>query len=116
MQPGLELAGGIRQTEGLQPGRVALRVLAQQHEVAGVGHQHQPVALPVPADLGAFGGEPGVVVSRLDLHHAAVGQLSLPGAALLHLPSGKETDVGVSRALLSQFNDAEYLGAQGGSY
>ena len=35
------------QSEGLELRRLARGVLAHQHEVAGVGHQHQPVALLV---------------------------------------------------------------------
>ena len=73
LQLGLEVGGGVGQPESLQLGRIALRVLAQQHEIVGVGHQDEPVALPVAAHLSAVGGKPGVIAGRLDLHHAALG-------------------------------------------
>ena len=69
----VEVSSGFCQAEGLQLGGISVGVLAQQHEVAGVGHQHQPVQPSVLADLGAVGGEPGVIGSGLDLHHAALG-------------------------------------------
>ena len=55
---------------------LAVGVLAQQHEVAGVRHQHQSVQPPVFADLGAFSCEPCIIGNRFDLHHAALGELA----------------------------------------
>ena len=113
LKPGLEVLRGAGQPEGLQPGGAARRVLAEQHEVAGVGHQHEAVAPPVAADLIALRRQPGVVVSRLDLDHAAFGELSLARLPLLHLPGGVESEVGVARALLGKLADAEDLGPEG---
>ena len=87
-------------------------VLAQQHEVSGVGHQHQPVAFPIAADLVAFGGEPSVVVGQFHLHHTALRRLSLFGMSLLHLLGGIQADVGVPRALLRHLAHAEHLGPE----
>ena len=112
LQLGLEVGGGVCQPEGLQLDGLPLRVLPQQHKVAGVGDQHETVALPVAADLRAVGGEPGVVAGGLDLHHAGLGCLSLLGLALRHLPGGVESKVGMSRALLGQLADAIHLGPQ----
>ena len=113
LQLGLEVRQGTGQPEGFQRGRTALGVLAQQHEVTGVGDQHQVVVLPVPADLGAFGGEPGVVTGGLDLHHSALRRLALLGLPPLHLAGGVEAEVRVAGALLGQLTDAEHLGPQG---
>ena len=112
MQLGLEVGGGAGQPEGLQLGGLAVDVLAQQHEVAGVGDQHETVTVPVSADLGTVGGDPGVVAGRLDLHDAALGRLAPLWLALRHLPGGVETEVGMSRALLRQLADATHPGSQ----
>ena len=77
LQLRLEVGGGFGQPEGLQLGGIAVGVLAQQHEVAGVGDQHEAIASPVAAHLRAVGGEPGVGIGGLDLHHAAIGRLHL---------------------------------------
>ena len=108
LQLGLEVGGGVGQPEGLQLGGLAMRVLAQQHEVAGVGDQRQPVAFPVAAHLGGVGGWPGVIGGRFDLHHAALRRLALLGPPGLHLPGGIEAEVGMPRPLLRQLADAIY--------
>ena len=56
--PAPELLRAAGQPEGFEPRRAARRVLAEQHEVAQIGRQDQPVAPPVAADLGALRGEP----------------------------------------------------------
>ena len=112
LQLGLEVCGGVGQPEGLQLGGSAFRVLTEQHEVAGVGDENKAVAVPVAADLGAFGGEPGVVVGRLHLDHAALRRLSLLGLSFLHLLGSVQAHVGVSRPLLGHFADAEHLGLE----
>ena len=112
LQLGLEVGGGVSQPEGLQLGGSAFRVLTEQHEVAGVGGENKPVAVPVAAGLGALGGEPSVVVGRLDLHHAALRRLSLLGLSLLHLLGGVQSHVGMARTLLGHFADAEHLGPE----
>ena len=97
LQALLELLGACRQPEGLQPGGKARGVLPDEHEVAGVGHQHEAVAVPVAADLAAGRGQPGVVVRGLHLHHAALRSLPRPRLPLLHLPRRIEPEVGMAR-------------------
>ena len=113
LQTLLELLGALRQPEGLEPGGKARRVLPDEHEVAGVGHQHETIAVPVAADLSAVRGQPGVVVRGLHLHHAALRCLPRPGLPLLHLPRRIEPEVGVARSLVGQLADAEHLGLEG---
>ena len=106
LEPGLELALCRGEPEGLQPGWVARGVLAEQHEVAGVGDEHEAVLAPVAADLVAIGGQPRVVADGLDLDDAALGGLPLARPSTLELARGVESEVGVSRALLCQLADA----------
>ena len=47
LEPGLELVLCPGEPEGLQPGWIARGVLAEQHEVAGVGDEHEAVPAPV---------------------------------------------------------------------
>ncbi len=112
IQAPLELRGAVRQPKRFQLLGPALRVLAHEHEVPVVGHQHQAVAGPIAADLTAVGGEPGVVIGGFDLHHAAFGNLALARLAALHLPGGVEAEVGMARALVGQLDDAEDLGLE----
>ena len=112
LQAGLEGGGGLGQPEGLQLGGPALGILAEQHEVSRVGHQDQPVHLPIAAHLGALGGQPRIIAGGLDLNHAAFGSLPLARLTLLHLLGGVEADVGMPRALLRQLADAEHLGLE----
>ena len=72
----VELRRRIGQPQRLQAHWIAGGVLAHQHEVAGVGDQHLPVALPIAGDLVAGGGEPGVVGDGLDLDDATLWLLS----------------------------------------
>ena len=81
---------------------LTLRVLAQQHEVAGVGDQNETIQPPILADLGAAGGEPGVVASRLDLHHPTIRDLPLLGLALRYLPGGVDAEVRMPHSLLGR--------------
>ena len=96
LQLRLEGGGGPGQPESFQLGRAALRVLAQQHEVAGIGDQHQPVTVPVATHLVAIRGQPGVVADGFDLDHAAFGKLPIALPAPLHLLGGVESEVGMS--------------------
>ena len=105
-EPGLELLLCAGQSECLQPRGPARRVLSEQHEVAGVGDQHEPVPAPVAAHLIAGRGQPRVVVGRLDLHDAALRGLPLAQPAPLRLPGGVEAEVGMARALLGELADA----------
>ena len=112
LQLRLEGGGGPGQPEGFQLGGVALHVLAQQHEVAGVGDQNQPVTVPVAAHLVTIRCQPGVVADGFDLDHAAFGKLPLTLPAPLHLLGGIESEVGMSGPLLRQLADAEDLGLE----
>ena len=109
-EPGLELVLCPGEPEGLQPGWVARGVLAEQHEVAGVGDEHEAVPGPVAADLGALGGKPRVVAGWFDLDDAALGELPLAGSSPLQLFGCVESEVGMSRALLGKLADAVDLG------
>ena len=112
LQLHLEVGSGLGQSEGLQLGGLSVRVLAQQHKIAGVGDQHQPVSVPVAADLRAVGGEQGILVGRLDLHYAALRRLAGLGLPALRLLGGVETEIGMPRSLLGQLADAIHLGPQ----
>ena len=87
LQPGVKFLLRLGKTEGLQLNSVALGVLSHQHEVPGVGDQHEPVKTPVAAHLVAVRRQPCVVTGGLDLHDAALGDLPGTGLSLLHLPS-----------------------------
>ena len=106
---------GVGEPEGLQPRGPALRVLSEQHEVAGVGDEHEAVPTPVAAHLIAVRGQPCVVAYGLDLDHAALGKLSLSRSALLRLAGGVESEVGVARALVGELGDAGHLGLERGA-
>ena len=112
LRQGLERLGGVGQPEGLQLCGVSVGVLTKQDEVAGVGDEDEPILLPVAADLIALGGEPSVVVGRLDLDHAALGELALAGLSARNLPGGVESEVGMSGALLGKLADAEDFGSE----
>ena len=112
-EAGLELVLGGGEAEGLEPSGVACGVLAQEDEVAGVGDEDEAVPVPVAADLGAAGGEPGVVGGGLDLDHAALGKLALAGPAAPDLLCGVEPEVGVARALVGKLAHAVDTRLQG---
>ena len=115
LQAALKRLSAASQPESLQLRRATRGVLAQQHEVARVGHQHQAVAAPVAADLSALRREPGVVCGRLHLDHAALRRLPLARSALLHLLGRIEAEVGMARALVGKLADAEHLGLERGA-
>ena len=116
LQPGVKRLLRLGKAEGLQLYGVALRVLSHQHEVAGVGDQHEPVATPVAAHLVAIRRQPGVVSGGLDLHDAAFGDLAGARLSLLHLSSRVEAEVRVARALLGKLADAEHLWPERAAY
>ena len=70
------------------------------------------IAAPVTADLIAFGGHPGVVIGVLDLDNAALGGLAFARPAAPRLPGGVEAQVGMARAVIGEFADAEDLGRE----
>ena len=111
----VEVGGGLRQPKGLHLGCFACGILAQQHEIVGVGDQHQPIQAPVLADLVAIGGEPRVIAGRLDLHDPALRKRPLPPLELSlgHLLRGVQAEIGMVGALLGQLADAEHPGFQG---
>ena len=104
-----EAVRAVREAEGFELRRAARRVLAHQHEIARVGHEHQPIAFPIAAGLTALRREPGIVVRRLHLDHAAFRYLAFARLALLHLLRRVESEVGMARALVGEFADAEHL-------
>ena len=112
LQLAVEVLRTVRQPEGFEPHSTARRVLAHQHEVARVRHQHQTVAVPIPAHLVSRRREPSVVTGRLHLHHPALRRLPLARTAPLHLPRRVQAEVGMARALVGQLAHAEHLGLE----
>ena len=104
-----ELVLAARQPQGLERRGPTVCVLAQQHEVAGVRHQHQPVASPVATGLVTFRRKPRVVRWGLHLDDAALRRLPLARHAPLHLLRPVETEVGMACALVGEFLNAEHL-------
>ena len=115
LQPSVELGLVFRQPEGFQLRRTACCVVADQHEVARVGHQHNAVAAAVTAHLIARRRHPGVVTGRLHLHDAALWCLPLTKPAFLDLPRRVEAEIRMTGALVGQFADAEYLRLEQGT-
>ena len=81
LQPVPERFRIFRQPEGLQLRRPANCILAEQHKVARIGHQHQPIAAPVAAHHVCR--QPGVITGGLHLDHATFRHLPLAWPALL---------------------------------
>ena len=96
-----KLVRAFCQPEGLEllgaPG-----VCANQHEIAEVGYQHQPILFPVTADLGAISRKPSRFGGGLDLDHAVLRRLPLARLALLHLLCRVEAEIGIAHALVRQ--------------
>ena len=97
------------QAERLQFGRVAIRVAAQQHEVPRVRDQHQPVPVPVPADLVALRCQQRVVIRWLDLDDSALRGLALARCPSLDLAGSVEAEIGMTRALVCQLRHTDDL-------
>ena len=112
----VKLPVACRQPEGLQLGGIAIGVLPNQHEVPGVGDQHQPVLVPVLAHLSAFCRQPGVVLGRLDLDDTAFRALPLTRRSLLHLLGCVEADVWMTCALIGKLDNAKDLGFERGAH
>ena len=97
----VEVLRTVRQPEGFEPQSTARRVLAHQHEVARVRHQHQPVAVPIPAHLLAGCREPRIFPEG---SAASEGGADSPGGATSQgstspgggARSGENTDSGRS--------------------
>ncbi len=96
--------------KGFEGRGLAVCVLAQQHEVAGVCHEHEPVPTPVTAGLGARSREPCVICRGFHLDHAALWRLPFARRTLLYLFGRVEAEVGMARALVGQFLNAEHFG------
>ena len=109
LQHGPERRVRVGQAERLQVGRVAIRVAAQQNEVACVRDEHQPVPVPVAADLAALGCQQRVVIRRLDLDDSALRGLALARCSSLHLAGSVEAEIGVTRALVCQLRHTDDL-------
>ena len=109
MQLALERGIAAGEPEGLERSLLVRRILADECELAQVGHQHQTVAAPVAPDLLAHRWPQHVLVRGLDLDHAAFRCLALAWTPPLHLPGRVEAEIGMARALVGQLADAEYL-------
>ncbi len=117
LQPSLELLRAVGKSASLKAGGIAVGVLANQDEIAGVGDEDEAVAFPVARYLAAGGGQPCVVVVRgLDLDDTALRGMALAGTPALALSGGVEAEVGVSRALVCEFGYAEHLGPESAAY
>ena len=55
----------------LQQCRVAIRPLAGKVEIPIVGHKDLAIPVSIPGDLGRIGGNPRIVIERLDFNHTA---------------------------------------------
>ena len=106
----VEVVGVVGQAEGFELGGTARLVFTDQHEVARVRHQNQPVAAPIAADLSGVRGEPSIVIDGLHLDHATLRRLAVARPAFLHLPRRVEAEVGMPGALVDKLADAKHLG------
>ncbi len=109
-QPAGERLFTLGQPERLQHRLAAVRIQADEAELAQVRGQHQAIASPIASHLLAHRPRPQVLVRRLDLDDTALRGLSLARAAALDLLRGVEPEVGMARALIGKLADAEHLG------
>ena len=56
-----EVVLAFREPKGFEDFRRACTVIPNQHEVARVGHDHQPIASPIACDLRAFSRHPRII-------------------------------------------------------
>ena len=112
LQLGVKLLLRLRKSEGLQLHGVALGVLSHQHEVAGVGDQHEPVDGPSSGSPGRWRPSARRRLRRASPpRRRARGPVRF-GLPLLHLSLGVEAEVRVARALLGKLAYAEHLGPE----
>ena len=104
-----EVVRTVCQTEGFKLRWTARCILADEYEVAQVRHQHQPVAVPIAADLSALCREPGIVIGGLYLNNTALWGLALARSALLHLSGRVQAEVRMAGTLVGKLTDAEHL-------
>ena len=107
LQPAVEVVRADRHPEGFQLRGPARRVLTQQHEIARVRHQHQPLPAPVAAHRVARCREPSGVSGGLHLDHSMLRRLALARLALLHLFRRVEAEIGMTRTLIGKLTDTE---------
>ena len=112
LQPAGERLFALGQPERLQHRLAAVRVRADEAELAQIRHQHQAVAPPVARHLLAHRLRPQVLVRRLHLDDAALRSLSLARTTALDLLRGVEPEIGMARALVGELADAEHPGLQ----
>ena len=105
-----EVFGVVGQPEGFECGRMTGGVFTYQDEIACIGDQHETVTLPIAADLDAVRGQPSIIIRGFYFGHAAFGELSFLGLALLHLLGRVEPKVGMARALVGEFADTDHFG------
>ena len=109
LQPAFEHRLAAGKPEGFERCLVTLRVLADQHEFAQVGHQYQTIAAPVASDLLAHRPRLHVIVRGFHLHHAALRNLTLARTAPLHLLRPIEAEVGMAHTLVGKLAYTEHL-------
>ena len=93
------------------PNRVTKQwhVLTDQNEVPVIRDEHLPVCAPISRHLRAFGGEPGIVLRRLNFDHATrrhqAGQRAIH--ALLKLIRSEQAAVRYARAAILKIDDMQ---------
>ena len=112
-QPASERLRVVCQPERFQLRRLAVRIFPDEHEVARVRDQHQPIPGPIPTDLLPGHGQESVVVCGFDFDHAAFRRLAFAGLAFLQLLGDVQPEVGMPGALIGQFADAEHFRFEG---
>jgi hypothetical protein len=96
-------------------GSAALRLLADDEEIAQVGDDDEAVGLEVFGDLLRLGLQPGVVRDGLHLYHAALGHLPLPRRAALELAGGEQAEIRVSGTGILEIGETEHAPPQIGA-
>ena len=104
-----ELISAASETKRFERGLSSHRVRTDQPEFPQVGYQHQTVARPMAADLIAYDRRLCILLRRLQLDDAALGNLTLVRAAALHLRCRIEAEIGMARPLIGEFGDTEHL-------
>ena len=110
-----ERCGVLGEAEALALACTAVRLLADDEEIAQVGDDHQPVGLEILGDLIRPRLQPGVVRDRLHLDDAPLGHLALAGRALLELAGGEQPEIRMPGASVLEIGEAEHPPLQVGA-